>query len=271
MTNRSRAYCFTINNYTPFDLEEVNSLEASCRYLVYGFEVGEERKTPHIQGYVYFTIVKSLRQVSAMLSRANLQAAKGSAEQNREYCTKEGNFHEFGEIPKSQKRKGVDEKERWADAKRCAIEGNIDDIPEDIYIRYYRTLKEIKKDHMVKPHDADGVTGVWLYGEAGAGKSRKARADYPDSYMKMCNKWWDGYQGEESVIIDDVDPNHKVLGHHLKIWSDRYAFLAETKGGAIMIRPSKIIVTSQYSIDQIFEDQETCAALLRRFDEIKII
>jgi len=270
MVKRARGYCFTINNYSPLDVVEVKDLEASCRYMIYGYEVGAQG-TPHIQGYVYFDTLKSLKQVSRMLKRANIQAARGTAEENRTYCSKEGNFEEVGEMPLSNKRKGAAEAERWKAAKQAALEGRIEDIDDDIYIRYYRTLKEIKKDHMVKPDDMGDVTGIWYYGEAGAGKSRKAREVFPNSYMKMCNKWWDGYQGEETVIIDDLDPNHKVLGHHLKIWSDRYAFLAETKGGAIMIRPQTIVVTSQYSIDQIFEDDQTRDALNRRFASEKII
>lgn len=266
--SRSRKYCFTINNPTPADIENVKNLEAV--YVVCGSEVGEQG-TPHLQGFVYFSTMKSLKQVSKLLPRAHLEEAKGSIDANREYCIKEGDFFEIGTPPLNQKRKGEVETERWADAKRKASEGDLDNIPDDIYIRYYRTLKEIKKDHMPKVEDADDTTGIWYWGDAGAGKSRKAREEFPNAYFKMCNKWWDGYQQEPHVIIDDVDPNHKVLGHHLKIWGDRYAFLAETKGGAIMIRPAKIIVTSQYPIAGIFPDAETQQAIHRRYKEEEII
>lgn len=253
-----------MNNYTEEDVEAIKTIDS--RYCILGFERGVSG-TDHIQGFIYFKNPRSFSSTMGLLPRAHIEIAKGTPQQNREYCSKSGNFVELGEMPVSSAQKGEKEIQRWTDAKRACQENKIEEVPDDIFIRYYRTLKDIRKDYMKKPEDIDDVCGVWLYGPPGSGKSYGARQRYEGAYDKPCNKWWDGYQGEEYVIIDDFDLNHSVLGHHLKIWADRYAFIAETKGGAVPIRPKKIIVTSNYAIDVIFKDRALIEALQRRFEE----
>lgn len=261
--SQARSWCFTLNNWTE---AEFNILKAVlCVYLVIGKETGENG-TPHLQGYISFDSRKRLGAVKVFAPRAHWEVARGSPKQASDYCKKDGDFFEFGELPDCGKRGREAEQLRWTEAKRACIEGRIDDVPDDIFFRYYRTCKEIRKDYMDVPTDADETTGVWIYGPPGVGKSHKARADYPNSYLKMQNKWWDGYQGQETVILDDFDS--KELGHLLKIWCDRYAFLAETKGGAMSIRPKKIIITSNYSIDEIAWDSVTREAVKRRMQVI---
>ena len=257
-------WCFTLNNYTDAELQAVK--EVDCKYIIFGEEEGEAG-TPHLQGFIVFNKVKRLSGVKKIIDRAHWEPSKGSSDQNITYCSKDGKVFSKGEQPKSRKEQGDDEKERWQHAREMAKAGNLDDVPADIYVRYYRTLKEIAKDNMVKPEDADDVTGIWLHGPPECGKSRKARADYPGAYFKAYNKWWDGYQGEPYVILDDFEKD-KALGHLLKIWGDRYSFIAETKGGALHIRPKKIIVTSNYSIFDCFgDDSLLCSAISRRFSE----
>lgn len=116
-----------------------------------------------------------------------------------------------------------------------------------------------------KPSDLDKLDNYWFYGEPGTGKSRGARDRWPGLYNKPLNKWWCEYQGQETVLLDDFSKEHKVLGAHLKNWADHYSFVAETKGGATTIRPTRIVITSNYTPEEIFEDQVTCEAIRRRF------
>jgi len=94
---RSRGYSFTINNYTAKEIDSVLALEAT--YIVFGFEQGTQTQQPHIQGYVHFHQQIAFNSVKKMLPTAHLEAARGSPEQNRTYCSKEGEFYEFGELP----------------------------------------------------------------------------------------------------------------------------------------------------------------------------
>lgn len=120
-------------------------------------------------------------------------------------------------------------------------------------------------DYMPRIEPLADVCGIWIFGESGAGKTRTVLAKYPDAYIKPRNNWWDGYQEEEVVVVDDVDKFDVALGGKLKHWGDFAPFIAEIKGGSRKIRPRLVIVTSQYTIGDIWKDRETQDALARRF------
>lgn len=102
---------------------------------------------------------------------------------------------------------------------------------------------------------------------SGTGKSRHVRGTYADAYIKSAaTEWWNGYNDEAVVIIEDLDKYHLKLGYHLKIWSDHYPFPANIKGsGERMIRPEKIIITSNYTPEEIWDDDKTTDPINRRF------
>ena len=269
-TDQSRAWRFTLNNYTDVEEAALKVLEG-VTYMVFGHEIAPTTLTPHLQGNVYLTKNKRLAALKKINRRISWRNANASASANRKYCTKEdtASYFETGLMPLDNKAKGKKggqaEIDRYDQARAAAIAGDLDSIPSDIFIKCYRTLKEIKKDYMPPMPDIDVLDNLWIWGPAGCGKSTSARRMCNNVfYPKLMNKWWDGYQGEEVVIIDDWEvENH--LGHHLKIWADHFSFLGETKGGMIRIRPKRIIITSNYSPHDCFPEEQLQAAILRRF------
>lgn len=58
------------------------------------------------------------------------------------------------------------------------------------------------------------------------------------------------------VLLDDLDVGERWMVHYLKIWSDKYSFNGEVKGGTVPLSYSLFIVTSNYSIEELFQPEE---------------
>jgi len=260
---RKRAWCFTLNNYTPSDVQHAEELvSSSCVYGIFGKEEAPTTGTRHLQGYLYFASGKSLSAVRRLLPRAHLVAARGDSKANRDYCSKGDDIFERGTPPATQAEKGRRGKEASAERWALAVAGDFKSLPPESI----KTYEYIHSKYGSAPKDLEEIDNLWIFGPTGCGKSRYVRDTVPTFYSKGMSKWWDGYSGEEVVVLDDFDPSHgKYLGYFLKIWADRYVFNAEVKGGMLKIRPKRVIVTSQYLLSACFEDNETIDAISRRF------
>lgn len=113
-------------------------------------------------------------------------------------------------------------------------------------------------------------TNYWIVGEPGVGKSYAVRAIYnvSDLFIKSINKWWDGYSGQDAILLDDFGPEHAALSYYLKIWADNYSFNGEIKGGMIVPYYTRVYVTSNYEPEEIWKGDENMIlveAIKRRF------
>lgn len=265
-TARARGFCFTLNNYTEEDVALVQTW--SVAYLIFGKEVGESG-TPHLQGYVYFANAKTLASLKKLHGRAHWEIARGSPEQASVYCQKDGDFVEMGTKPKSQSDKGAGERERWQAAYDAVAEGRLDDLDADIKCRHLKSIQYAVQQTAVAKRKRVTIDGdlehVWFVGPPGSGKSRAAREQHPGAFIKdPTTTWWDGYLNEEVVIIDDFDKFQVKQGGDMKRWLDRYPFQAPIKGGYALIRPRKMVITSNYTPAEIWDDPVTVAAIMRR-------
>lgn len=282
-TSRSRKWVFTWLNYNQEALTCLERLfQEMGQYLIYGKENAPTTGTPHLQGFIYFKQAVSMNTIKKKLDSQtiHLEIARGTFAENIAYCSKEGNFTELGKRPLDPEEKGLIQKQRWTLCRSNAESGNWKEIDDELYIRYVRNLEWIHKKSLVqKDFEGNGCLqnrNLWLFGDTGSGKSytahKLAELMRSELYLKMLNKWWDGYICQKIVLIEEIDPESgKYLASLMKKWCDKWAFTAECKGSvAKQIRPDYMIVCSNYSITDVFMNEQDWKPIKRRFREIKL-
>jgi hypothetical protein len=276
--NRKRHYCFVWHDYD--DVTSVDALQeffdsGRVKYLVYGKEICPETRRPHLQGYMS---LKEGMSMTAIIDAVNcsdvggglfLLEANGSADDNRVYCTADGDFVEYGKCPKGgavQCRLLNEHYREFIEMCETHQLNEVKDKYPQLFVRYHAAALRMNTLYAPKLPSLEHTCGEWWVGPAGTGKSHEAVS--LNGYDKKINKWFDGYVQGEAVIIQDLDPV-KVLNsdisHNLKIWADKYPFTAEVKGGTMKIRPPVVIVTSQYKWEDLFHGEELQAAIQDRF------
>jgi len=265
--SRNRNFCFTWNNYDDASLLYLSQI--ACKYVAYSKEVAPTTLTKHLQGYIAFNNAKTIQQARSSLPGCHVETMLGSIAQSEEYCSKAGVLIERGVKPVSNENKGRAEKLRWQRAKDLAKANKLDEIDADIYVRCYSTLKSIVKDNLVKPPPED-VKCFWIHGPTGTGKSHSVETTFPNCYKKQMDdlKWFDLYNDEEVIYLEDMDKYQVKWGGMLKRLADRWPMLASIKGTMRYIRPKMVIVTSNYTLEEIWSDSGTLDPLLRRFTVI---
>lgn len=265
---RSRGWCYTINHPSLSDELDISTLNDQAKYNVVGLEHGDTGNE-HYQGYCYFKTLTSFKRIKELLPRAHIEKQRGSCSEAINYCKKEGQFTEYGDMPDGGG--GSTQRAKWGRILELSELGDYDTIKSEFpgeYVRYEQKLRSLR----VRPTviiDGD-LENEWWYGDTGLGKSKKLWELYPDHFTKEKNKWWDGYRDEEIIGIEEWEPAHSITAGQLKIWADRYPFTGQIKGGTIRkLRPKKIIVTSNYSIEECFPNPKDHLPLKRRFKCIR--
>lgn len=265
-TKRQRGWVFTLNNYTE---EEYNQLINTPRtkYICIGKEKGESG-TPHLQGYIEWVNPQRLSGLKKINKRAHWEPRRGTPQEAAMYCQKEGDFDELGELPmENGKRRGL---QMACDEvlKGTPIEEVATMYPSE-FVRYSGGLKSLNTIK-VKPRDPkEPPHVVWLWGLAGVGKTREAYEAHEKVYIKDGTQWWDGYDGQTAIIIDDfevVEWNYRDLLRLL----DRYPYRGQFKGGYVNINSPYIYITCEHHPSYIWSGNKL-SQVTRRLTEIKNI
>lgn len=267
---RAKNVVFTCNNPSEHDLARLREQQSNLNFYIWQIERGNSG-TRHIQGYCQlrgdsYWGIKKWKQY--FTSRFHFDKARGSPEANITYCSKEEGREEGpfqGGKPSYQGRRS-DLQEAAEDFKTFTSVRAAADKHAEQFIRYSRGLLQFRSLHAQKRNWP--VQVFWIYGPTGAGKSRFVNDIAPDAYWKPSGgiKWWDHYDGESDIIIDDYRKDFCKF-HDLLTLLDRYPYKVEYKGGTCELLSKRFFITTPKSVRETWDYEqrnEQIEQLLRR-------
>lgn len=266
-TTSSRAWCLTINNYN--DSIYATAINYKADYLIVGKEVGENG-TPHLQIYFYKETKITFNGLKKTFPTAHIEKAKGTAQENQTYCSKEGNFYETGTLPTQGKRNDLKKIVESIVSKEIKLDQLILEDPI-AYHQYGRTLEKIESLQKRKQFRKHTTTCQWVYGATGSGKSHAAYINFsPETHYNHQDDgaWWDNYDQQETVIINEF--RGEIKYKRLLELIDKYPCNVSQRNKAPCPFTSKhIIITSSKSPEEIYSYLgDNIEQLLRRIQVI---
>jgi len=286
-----RAWVFTVNNYTDNDCFLAYELAAKSASGAVGAEcVG----TPHLQGVVFFDTLKAWSQVCALMPRAYVAAKSKHSKFHQwwNYCFKGQQSHEewnllgtdgpnfglnadvytWGECPADNRREDAIAR-ALRNMPLCmarnykAMDANI----LALQLRNYKYGAEALRAQEVAPTlvplpGERGSHHEWHWGEPGCGKSyyvRNCHGPLGVYIHEGSDKWWDDYDYEPVVILDDVGHGAVKLTQMFKQVLDQQVFRVQVKGGMMRVRPVRVCISSNHHPSDIWSGADLAAILDR--------
>jgi len=241
---KCRNWFVTVNNYTDTDVDRITACINECRYLIWQFEVGKECGTPHF----HLCIVYDNARVwpKKYWPTAHIEPVR-ELEECIQYCSKEETRvdgpYEHGDRPKQGRRKDLE-----AIANEVVAGRTLKDIAREDpvhYVRYCKGLKLLREEIQEHRNSDIPPTIFWLWGLSGTGKTRTVTTLFKGcTYVKDGTQWWDNYDHEMCILIDDFDG--KWPFRDLLRLLDRNAYQGQFKGGYSIINSPYIFITCEF-------------------------
>lgn len=263
----SKYWVFTLNNPTEDDLPP--NVWPDIQFVIWQHEKGDEG-TEHLQGYVAFTCRKRLAWLKLnCCARSHWDRRRGSHAEAKHYCMKPVDGCECEHCTDAAGQRlggpwthgddaGISEgsgaRTDLAPIDACKImidEGRSDaDIAEEhfgTWSRHYRAFERYRKISKGAAKRTWITTVKVLWGAPGIGKSRQARFEAGENAYWLPKPegsavYWDGYDGQEHVVIDEF--YGWIARTQMQRLCDSTPVLVSNKFGSTPFLAKKIWITS---------------------------
>lgn len=269
-----RNTCFTLNNYTNDEYNKLTSLPY-VKYIVFGKEKGDEKNTPHLQGYIEWNSPRRGSAIFKINPRIHWENRIGTAEEASEYCKKQDpNFFEMGNISQQGERNDLKELVDHILKGSTSVDKLVIEQPMAIH-QYGRTLERAEEIRMRNIYRTEMTKGIWYWGPTGVGKSHKAFENYSYETHYIYpndNGWWDEYRQQDTVIINEF--RGEITYKQMLELTDKWPMVVKRRNKPPLPFTSKtIIVTSSMPPFMVYKNlaqEDSLDQLMRRFTIIEL-
>ena len=264
--SRARNWCLTWNNPSDggeiFDCELPDMIDDldGIKYIRWQNEIGEKTNTPHWQIYVEYEKRVRFGVVKKRWgNKVHIEPRRGTQEQARDYVGKpETRVEGIGNGPfewgtfKADNRgertdiiEAIETLEETKSIKEVAIKHGPSFVKFNRGFERLQTVRELYEKRSWR-------TELYVHwGVPNAGKTYEAMTYKPEStYMLSAPNsltgavWWQGYEGQEVVVIDEFDKNSFIPIGELLTLIDCYPKIVQNKNGSTQFLAKRIYICS---------------------------
>jgi len=199
-------WCFTVQVQNDDDDEPLLHLfllseEPRVSYIIAGRERAPTTGRRHLQCFIRFVDRLSFQDVRALLPECHLERARGTIRQNVDYCRKDGDYHEYGDLQNDDGAQG--KRTDWDDY--CAWCRGLDGEPSDydiinewpsLFARYRTSCRVIAHELCQRPLLREGILRDWqgrLYEHLSTPPDDRTVEFYVDPDGGSGKSWFCGY------------------------------------------------------------------------------
>lgn len=247
--------------------------DPAMTFLCFQQERAPQEDRLHWQGYVEFAERTTLASAKRYIGEtAHMEPARTPQAVCVKYCSKvetavPDTFEKFGTLAAGKPQNQWDAlKEAVKDRDR-----SFNSIVEDHFglaVRYFGGIRSCFNAVRGGGAGQDRCSFVF-WGKTGVGKSSLVYKLFGEQniYVKPEGKWWDNYNGERIILLDDFYgglPAHNILN-----LCDRYRYQVEVKGGMAYMQHAVVCFTSNAPMKDWYHNipQDVKLALERRIPD----
>lgn len=242
------------------------------RYTVFQAEMAPTTGKLHLQGYAELTSPFKMPGFKKLLgSAAHCEAARGTPQQCKDYCTKTetrvSGPWEWGTMSKGQGARTdlealVEMAKEGKSVRECY---DVLGVAAIKFNKYY----DVARRELAPAALRENVQVIVHWGDSGTGKTYDAmRAVEGENYfIKEAGPWWDGYQGETHVILDEFQGGFMTRNQLLRLL-DVHPVRVEIKGGVVHFAGRVIYITSNFHPNSWYVNFPDPTPIMRRITQI---